>query len=141
MENKTVLLDTLKKEDLVMDSILLCQMKIHEAVKDRDWLNLETNITKMQGLTVDFISLEDSRNSIKQEKISEKEHELMKQIQSKLLKSKIANSALNDYIKISRGFVQNVLENVVPQRRNVLYSKNGSIVKTQPQSVVLNKVF
>lgn len=141
MDTNSSLIEVLLKEDDVMDTILDCQTKIHEAVKCRDWMELESNITKMQDYTVEFISLEDTRDSLKKADFNEAEHKLMKQIQSKLLKSKIANSALNDYVKISRGFVQNVLDNVVPQRRNVTYSRNGAIVKPQPQSVVLNKVF
>ncbi|MBP5587424.1 MAG: hypothetical protein J6X37_01685 [Treponema sp.] len=135
------IIEILKKEDSVMDEILSCQGNIREAVKQRDWLELEKNITKMQSYTVDFICLDDQRDSLKKADFSNEEHELMKIIQSKLIKSKIENTSLSDYVNISHGFVQNVLENVVPQRRNVLYSKNGSIVKKQPQSVVLNRVF
>lgn len=135
------IIEILKKEDSVMDEILSCQGNIREAVKQRDWLELEKNITKMQSYTVDFICLDDQRDSLKKADFSNEEHELMKIIQSKLIKSKIENTSLSDYVNISHGFVQNVLENVVPQRRNVLYSKNGAIVKKQPQSVVLNRVF
>ena len=124
-----------------MDLILDAQHKIHEAVKSRDWFTLESNMSKMQDLSVQFIALEDTRDSIKKSDFNEEEHNMMKIIQSKLIKSKIANSALNDYVKISKGFVQNVLDNVVPSRRNVLYSRNGTLVKQQPVSVVLDKVF
>lgn len=141
MNENTNLMEILMKEDAVMDAILDSQVKIHNAVKERDWFTLDGNISKMQDLSVQFIALEDTRDSIKKSDFNDEEHKMMKQIQSKLIKSKIANSALNDYVKISRGFVQNVLENVVPQRRNVLYSRNGTIVKKQPVSVVLNKVF
>lgn len=141
MNTNLTLVDILNNENQVMDSILETQIKIHEAVKTRDWFTLDSNMSKMQDLSVQFISLEDSRDSMKKTNFNEEEHNLMKTIQSKLLKSKIANSALNDYVKISKGFVQNVLDNVVPQRRNVLYSRNGTIVKQQPVSVVLNKVF
>lgn len=134
------LMEILNKENEVMDIILATQLKIHDAVKNRDWFVLESNISKMQDLTVDFIALENTRDSIKKADFNTEEHDLMKQIQSKLIKSKIANSALNDYVKISRGFVQNVLDNVVPQRRSVVYSRTGAIVKQQPKSVVLNTV-
>lgn len=141
MNENTQLTEILLKEDAVMDSILDAQVKIHEAVKSRDWFTLDSNISKMQDMSVQFIDLENTRDSIKETDFTAEEHKLMKQIQSKLIKSKIANSTLNDYVKITKGFVQNVLDNVVPQRRNVLYSKNGTIVKQQPVSVVLNKVF
>lgn len=137
----TTLIEILNNENNVMDLILDAQHKIHEAVKSRDWFTLESNMSKMQDLSVQFIALEDTRDSIKKSDFNEEEHNMMKIIQSKLVKSKIANSALNDYVKISKGFVQNVLDNVVPSRRNVLYSRNGTLVKQQPVSVVLDKVF
>ncbi|WP_318664603.1 hypothetical protein [Treponema sp.] len=137
----TTLIEILNNENNVMDLILDAQHKIHEAVKSRDWFTLESNMSKMQDLSVQFIALEDTRDSIKKSDFNEEEHNMMKIIQSKLIKSKIANSALNDYVKISKGFVQNVLDNVVPSRRNVLYSRNGTLVKQQPVSVVLDKVF
>lgn len=137
----TTLIEILNNENNVMDLILDAQQKIHEAVKSRDWFTLESNMSKMQDLSVQFIALEDTRDSIKKTDFNEEEHNMMKIIQSKLIKSKIANSALNDYVKISKGFVQNVLDNVVPSRRNVLYSRNGTLVKQQPVSVVLDKVF
>ncbi len=137
----TTLIEILNNENNVMDLILDAQHKIHEAVKSRDWFTLESNMSKMQDLSVQFIALEDTRDSIKKSDFNEEEHNMMKIIQSKLIKSKIANSTLNDYVKISKGFVQNVLDNVVPSRRNVLYSRNGTLVKQQPVSVVLDKVF
>ncbi|MBQ0003871.1 MAG: hypothetical protein KBT21_10090 [Treponema sp.] len=139
-ENKT-LMTVLAKENEVMDEILTCQVNIREAVKQRDWMELEKNISRIQDKTVEFICLDDERDSIKKADFTPEEHEEMKKIQSKLIKSKIENSSLSDYVNISKGFVQNVLDNVVPQRRNVLYSKRGAIVKHEPQSVVLNRVF
>mgnify|MGYP003463206876 FL=1 len=95
----------------------------------------------MQEYATEFINLDNLREQSDKSNISEEDHILMKQIQSKLMKSKIVNSALNDYIKISRGFVQGVFDNVLSKRKNVVYSKNGSVVKTLSDSVVLNKVF
>ena len=141
MEKRYSLTEILIKEDSLMDSIIESQNCIREAVTQRDWICLERSISKMQEYATDFISLDSEREALGITNFSEEEHLLMKQIQSKLLKSKIVNNALNDYVKISRGFVQNIIENVVPLRKNVLYSENGSLVKPLPQSVVLNKVF
>ena len=59
----------------------------------------------------------------------------------KLLKSKVENNALGNYVKIVKDFVQGVIDNVVPQRRNTLYSRKGNIIKPQPESMVLNRLF
>lgn len=140
MEKET-LTDILVKEDTLMDLIIKAQHCVRDAVRERNWPSLERNISKMQEYTVDFISLDSEREAFGNGKLTPEEHSLMKKIHAKLLQSKLENNALNDYVNISRGFVQNVIENAVPQRKNVLYSKNGSLVKPLPQSVVLNKVF
>lgn len=141
MEKMMTFTQILQKEDDLIENILESQVCVREAVKVRNWIELEKNIVKMQEYATEFINLDNLREQSDKSNISEEDHILMKQIQSKLMKSKIVNSALNDYIKISRGFVQGVFDNVLSKRKNVVYSKNGSVVKTLSDSVVLNKVF
>ena len=59
-------------------------------------------------------------------------------MRSKLTKSKVENQALSKYLSITRGFVQGVIDTVIPQ--NKVYTKKG-VVQSQPQSVVLNELF
>ena len=66
--------------------------------------------------------------------------ELYHQIKRLLISSKIENQSINDYIKITQGFLEGIFDSVLPQRKNVLYTKNGAIVKRQPESIVLNTV-
>lgn len=141
MEKMMTFTQILQKEDDLIENILESQVCVREAVKVRNWIDLEKNIVKMQEYATEFINLDNLREQSDKSNVSEEDHILMKQIQSKLMKSKIVNSALNDYIKISRGFVQGVFDNVLSKRKNVVYSKNGSVVKTLSDSVVLNKVF
>ena len=37
--------------------------------------------------------------------------------------------------------VQSIIDNALPQSRNKLYSRNGNIIQSQPQSVVVNTLF
>ena len=39
-----------------------------------------------------------------------------------------------------RVLTQGVFDNVVPQRKTTVYSRTGSLVKNQPQSMILNTV-
>ena len=48
---------------------------------------------------------------------------------------------LSEYINITKGFVQSIIDNALPQSRNKLYSRNGNIIQSQPQSVVVNTLF
>ena len=50
-------------------------------------------------------------------------------------------NAKNEYINITKGFVQSIIDNALPQSRNKLYSRNGNIIQSQPQSVVVNTLF
>ena len=95
-----------------------------------------------------FMTLEDERNQFVEnakmilgkenvEKILKSENQL-KEVKRKLIFSKIENDSLNTYIAITKNFLQGIFDTVVPQRRNTLYSRNGNIVRSQPDSMLLN---
>lgn len=139
------LLEVLNNQNVILDGLLFAQKELHKAVKTKNWVDLEANIASINDFTQLFMDLEDERNSICStiENIAPETEEgkILINIRSKLLQSKIENKSLGDYVNITRNFVQGVLDNAIPQRRNVLYSRNGKIVKPQPESVVLNKIF
>lgn len=131
----------LVEQNTVLDEIILGQEKIHQSVKTKDWVELENNMALVQEKTLCFTELDSVRENLsKNIKLDNECSKLMSDLHAKLLKSKINNEALTKYISITQNFVQGVLDNVVPQRRNVLYSKNGKIIKPRPDSIVLNKV-
>lgn len=136
--------DILKSQNILIDSIISEQMKIREAVKAKDWIELQTGIEIIQHKAAAFVALDKQRDFLSSSASSEslkKTAEAAKQVRSKLLKSKIENKALGNYVSIVHGFVQNILDTVVPQRRNTLYSRKGKIVHAQPESVVVNQLF
>ena len=59
----------------------------------------------------------------------------------KLLKCKIENRVLGDYVNIARNFIMEVMENGLKQSRNKNYTRDGKIEVVQPHSVVLNQLF
>lgn len=129
----------LTQQNELMDQILDSQKALRKSVVDRSWIDLQKSTALLNDLSAKFKVLDLSRSNCEQE-AGPVEKVLISQIRSKLLKSRIENTALTDYVKITQGFVQNILEKAVPNRRSVVYSKNGTIVKSQPSSVVLNKV-
>ncbi|MCR5046497.1 MAG: hypothetical protein K6A42_07970 [Treponema sp.] len=141
MANENQVLDILNKENETLDRLLDCQSNVHIAVKTKNWIGLEEDLEKIRQISLEFSALEEKREAISSVEISPEEKSLMLKLHSKLLKSKIENQILNKYIETSRSFVQGILDNAVPQRRNVLYSHNGKIVKREPESVVLNRIF
>jgi hypothetical protein len=66
---------------------------------------------------------------------------ILSTVRGKLVKSRTENKVLSEYINITKGFVQSIIDNALPQSRNKLYSRNGNIIQSQPQSVVVNTLF
>lgn len=132
----------LKQEIALVEKILECQASVYSTVKEKNWVNLEREIDSLNELSSQFSEMDAKRDSLvaKSDETCEESRELLTKLRSRLLKSKVQNFALNTYIETMQNFVRGVLENAVPQRRNVLYSREGKILKPEPQSVVLNKI-
>ena len=129
----------LEQEIALVEKILECQASVYSTVKEKNWVNLERDIDCLNELSSQFSAMEAKRDSLIA-KHGEDSRELLAKLRSRILKSKVQNFALNTYIETMQNFVRGVLENAVPQRRNVLYSREGKILKPEPQSVVLNKI-
>ena len=80
---------------------------------------------------------EDSSSEIK--KLSEELVKTYNSVRRKLIKSKVENESLSNYVKITNSFLQQVFAKAMPHRA-VRYSRNGSIVNNRPESLVLNTV-
>ena len=132
----------LEQEIALVEKILECQASVYSTVKEKNWINLERDIGCLNELSSQFLVMEAKRDSLvaKSDENGECSRELLEKLRSSLLKSKVQNFALNTYIETMQNFVRGVLENAVPQRRKVLYSRDGKILKPEPQSVVLNTV-
>lgn len=132
----------LEQEIVLVEKILECQASVYSTVKEKNWVNLERDIDCLNELSSQFSAMEAKRDSLiaKQGEEGVDSRELLTKLRSRLLKSKVQNFALNTYIETMQNFVRGVLENAVPQRRNVLYSREGKILNPEPQSVVLNKI-
>ena len=141
MAENSKVLEILNQENETLDKLLDCQSNVHIAVKTKNWIGLEEDLENIRRLSFEFSALEEKREAISSVEIGVEEKSLMLRLHSKLLRSKIENQILNKYIETSRNFVQGILDNAVPQRRNVLYSRSGKIIKREPESVVLNRIF
>ena len=135
----------------LMDEVLVLQGKIRKSVKERDWTTLDNSTRKINEVSVEFHTMDTNFNTFLAElgidtnsafysecsrftSLLEKYNLLRR----KLLKSKVENKALEDYVRITNGCLQGVYDRARPQRKNVLYSKNGTLIKNRPESIVLN---
>lgn len=152
------LLNVLQEQNKTITLIYELQKALRTTVNDKNWINLQNNAIKLTKLSENFSELEMKRvsyfaffgNEIGNDvyKISKKIHvDFSKKIifeyntlRQKLAVSKIENNSLNDYIRITSNFIQGVFDNVIPQRKNIVYSRNGQLIKNQPKSLVVNAV-
>ena len=140
---KENLLSVMQEENALLDKILEQQTLLHNCVKEKDWDSLNKKIANLQNLSDQFVELEEKRTSLS-ENIDMASDEtispVLTEVRGKLQKSKVENKVLNEYITTTRKFLQGVFDSVIPQRRNILYSNKGQIVKPEPRSVVLNQM-
>ena len=141
--HKENLVSVMQEESALLDKILEQQTLLHNCVKEKDWERLNSNIENLQNLSDLFVELEEKRTALSahvdmagDETISP----VLSEVRGKLQKSKVENKVLNEYISTTRKFLQGVFDSVVPQRRNVLYSIKGQIVKPELSSVVLDQM-
>ena len=144
VENEIKIAQILNDQNVIMDDILAGQVKIRQAVMNKDWAKLQDSIEVIKKKTAVFVELDKAREELVSGMSSEKlakTEALTTEVRSKLIKSEVENKALGSYLKIVKGFVQGVIDNVVPQRRNTLYSRKGRIIRPQPESIVVNQLF
>ncbi|MBQ0051725.1 MAG: hypothetical protein KBT11_06645 [Treponema sp.] len=143
IESKQQLILIMQEENSLLDKILQQQTVLHECVREKNWEKLNVNIENLQNLSDQFVELEEKRTKLSESTDIKNDAEIkpvLTEVRGKLQKSKIENHVLNEYISTTRKFLQGVFDSVVPQRRNVLYSKRGEIVKPELNSVVLNQL-
>src|SRR5574344_1642994 len=162
MNNKIVnakrLYDVLLAEIELMSQIIQMQKSVREATKNRDWEGLQSTLYYIDELSEGFINLEERRIAYFKDFGSKTGLDLhiiktnlpfqfrnpiasvFAELKKKLLESKIENDAINEYVSITQDFIQGVFDEVLPQRRNTMYSKTGTLIKNQPESIIVNAV-
>lgn len=148
----------LAKQNDLLTVILTEQRLIRETVTKRDWEQLNAAIYRIQLLSDEFSVLEESRVQVIKSftgndtlDVYQISHffssdlrqsllENFRLMRQKLAVSKIENDSISEYIRVTKDFLQTVFDTAVPQARNTVYSNKGNIVKTLPESVILDQL-
>lgn len=135
----------LEQERSQLDLILSEQKKVRKDVTERNWEKLEVHIQNLNFLAHQFTELEKSREEAYEEAkkaASGKDvllgNPLYHSVHQKLAASRVENDSLNRYISVTRNFIQGVIDNAVPRRRNVVYAANGKVVRSVPEALLLD---
>lgn len=145
MEYLEILNGILEQERNQLDLILSEQKKIRKDVTERNWEKLEVHVQTLNILSHQFTELEKRREEAYEgakEAADGKDvllgNPLYHSVHQKLAASRVENDSLNKYISVTRDFIQGIFDNVVPKRRNTLYSANGKVVRAVPEALLLD---
>lgn len=143
MERKAQIIDLLNKENKKLNSILTGQSTVYNCVKTKNWIDLSFALENLNKLSDEFYKLDCKREeffSRQSEDFKDKEiSNLIFELKNKLIKSKIENDALNSYVNTCSKFINGILDECIPQQKNTLYTKSGSIKKPAMHSVLIDK--
>lgn len=139
------LLAILKNQDEILDCMLREQDVIHECVRNRTWNTLEDSLSNMETYSDAFVKLDDERMIVSKDNSDmyflPEIAPVLASVRTKLTKSKIENEALSNYVHATQDFLDEVLDECVPQDRNTLYTNKGYLKKPEHQSLLVNRLF
>ena len=156
------LLAILTSQNEMLDSMIELQKLVRQAVTEKNWVDLDTTLFKLNELTENFTQLEAKReelccqicgvsgsqpvpsmhqvSTMLPEDLRPVVKDVLHQVRRKLSVSKVENDALNDYIRITKEFLQEVFDSVIPKNRNTVYYSTGSVIKPVPENLLFNTV-
>ena len=137
-ENKITYKDILIEERDVLSEIIERQNELRKAVKDKDWTKLMDIISAVNIAMDKFSVLDEQRESLSRDMNSGECFDLLCEVRGKLLKCRVENNALNQYVGTASRFVRGIVNEALPQSRPRLYSHRGRVVQAQPKSIVVN---
>lgn len=142
IDTKSDYRNILEKENSLLDEVLVLQQDLRNAVNEKDWTKLMSVISSINLKMDSFNHLDEDREKYAASQKDDSEIlNLLSEVRGKLVRTRTENKALGDYINITRNFVQGIIDTALPQSRAKVYSRSGSIVRNQPQSVVVNQLY
>ena len=131
----------LAEEENLLDRLTEKQQVLRKAITDKDWESLVGYINEVNAISDSFqvydLKRDEIQDQLKTEEI--KPHfERLGRLRTKLLKCKVENQVISNYVNVTREFIAEVVEKALPQTRNKNYTKYGTITQSQPASVLVN---
>ena len=131
----------LAEEENLLDSLTEKQQLLRKAITQKDWESLTGYINEVNLISDNFQKFDVRRDEIQNElKTDElKPHfERLGRLRTKLLKCKVENQVISNYVNVTREFIAEVVEKALPQTRNKNYTKFGTVTQPKPASVLVD---
>ena len=130
----------LKNEEKLLDELTGKQKEMRKALMEKNWDSLLNVMSKVNALSESFQELDTRRDEIQQQLKSDELREYFEtlaSLRSKLLKCKVENQVISNYVTVTRQFISEVVEKALPQTRNKNYTKTGALTQPQTSSVLV----
>lgn len=131
----------LAEEENILDRLTEKQLILRRAITEKDWECLIDLISEINQISDSFQHFDIRRDEI-QEQLKSDElkpyFERISRLRTKLLKCKVENQVISNYVNVTRDFIAEVIEKALPQNRNKNYTKNGTITQPQTASVLVD---
>jgi hypothetical protein len=131
----------LAEEENLLDRLTEKQKLLRKAITEKDWESLTGYINEVNLISDSFQKFDIRRDEIQNElKTDElKPHfERLSRLRTKLLKCKVENQVISNYVNVTREFIAEVVEKALPQTRNKNYTKYGTVTQPKPSSVLVD---
>ncbi|MCR4630248.1 MAG: hypothetical protein K5786_01295 [Treponema sp.] len=131
----------LKNEEKLLDELTGKQKEMRKALMEKNWDSLLNVMSKVNALSESFQDLDTRRDEIQQQLKSDELREYFEtlaSLRSKLLKCKVENQVISNYVTVTRQFISEVVEKALPQTRNKNYTKTGALTQPQTSSVLVD---
>lgn len=131
----------LKNEDKLLDELTEKQKEMRKTLLEKNWDALVKVMSSVNALSENFRELDSRRDEIQQQLKSEELKEYLQTLstmRSKLLKCKVENQVISNYVTVTRQFIADVVEKALPQTRNKNYTKTGALTQPQTSSVLVD---
>lgn len=131
----------LAEEENLLDRLAEKQKVLRKAITDKDWESLVGHINEVNVISENFqkfdLRRDEIQNQLKTEEIKPY-FERLSRLRTKLLKCKVENQVISNYVNVTREFIAEVVEKALPQTRNKNYTKFGTVTQPKPASVLVD---
>ncbi|MCR4579334.1 MAG: hypothetical protein K5681_03200 [Treponema sp.] len=131
----------LKNEDKVLTELSEKQKEMRKVLMEKNWDGLLKVMSQVNNLSESFQEFDSRRDEIQEQLKTEELKPFLESIsalRSKLLKCKVENQVISNYVTVTRQFIAEVVEKALPQTRNKNYTKTGALTQPQTSSVLVD---
>ena len=131
----------LKNENDVLTELLQKQKELRNVLTDKNWDSLMTLMSFVNGLSDNFQKFDLRRDEIQSQLSIDDMKPYAKELaklRDMLLKCKIQNQIISNYVNTTKEFIASVIQEAVPHVGNKNYTRKGQMTQPKAESVLVD---